>query len=423
MQATPIFEDKPKVGAGAVELMRKLGRKVVILSATRTPFTEVGGELRDVNPIDLGVFAARAAIARAGLQDRTHLIDHIIMGNAQHSSIDSHYGARHVGLKAGIPWSSRAFTVNRICWSGGEALTLAVKELITGDSRLVLAGGYESTSQSPTMTFGSAWGYPFMAGARTYFLFRDGLKDTYANGDMMDTAEALGRRYGIGREEVDQLAFESQMKAKAARENGNLGKEITPVSLPTRRGVKVVEHDSHPRSETTLEGLARMIPVKPGGVTTAGNASGIVDGGAAMVMTTESYAKELGVDPIAEVISWGVAGVDPYYMGIGPVPATRMALDRAGLTFDQMDNIEINEAFGVQYLAVERELGLDRTKVNKWGGAIALGHPLGATAVRLTMALIYQGGLGISSACIGGGQGGALIVRSYLDGGGPRGVS
>jgi len=414
MHPKPIFEDKPRVGGGAVELMRKLGRKVVVLSATRTPFGEVGGDFRDINPIDLGVFAARAAIAKAGLEGRTELIDHVIMGNAQHASIDAHYGARHVGLKAGVPWSSRAFTVNRICWSGGEALTLAAKELITGDSRLVLAGGYESPSQSPTLTYGSAWGYPFMGGARTYFLFKDGLKDTYTNGDMMDTAEALGRRYGITREEVDRLAYESQMKAKAAMENGNLAKEITGVEIQTRRGVKVVDKDTHPRPDTTMEILGRMIPVKPNGVTTAANASGIVDAGAAMVLTTEEYAKELGIKPIGEFVSWGVAGVDPVYMGIGPVPAMRMALDRAGLTLDDMDNIEINEAFGAQYLAVEKELGLDRSKVNKWGGAIALGHPLGATAVRLTMALIYQGGMGISSACIGGGQGGALVVKSYL---------
>jgi len=414
MHLNPIFKDKLEVDGGAVDLMHKLNRKVVVLSATRTPFSEVGGDFKDINPIDLGVYAARAAIKKAGLEDRVELIDHVIMGNAQHTSIDAHYGARHVGLKAGIPWTSRAFTVNRICWSGGEALTLAAKELITGDSKLVLAGGYESPSQSPTLTYGSAWGYQFMAGARTYFLFKDGLKDTYANGDMMDTAEALARRYGINKEQVDQFAYESQMKAKAAIENGNLAKEITPVELPTRGGIKVVDRDTHPRPETTLETLARMIPVKPNGVTSAGNASGIVDAGAAMILTTESYAKELGIKPIAEFVSWAVAGVDPYYMGIGPVPSIRMALKRANLTLDQLDNIEINEAFGAQYLACEMELGLDRKKVNRWGGAIALGHPLGATGVRLTMALIYQGGLGVSSACVGGGQGGALIIRSYL---------
>jgi acetyl-CoA acyltransferase 2 len=306
--------------------------------------------------------------------------------------------------------------VNRICWSGGEALTLAAKELICGDSKLILAGGYESTSQSPTATYGSAFGYPFMGGARTYFLFKDGLKDTWTNAEMMDTAENLARYYEIPKDEVDQLAYESQMKAKAATEDGTRAQEIAPVEMQTRRGTVVYDTDSHMRPDVTLAALSRMIPIKPNGVTTAGNASGIVDGGAAMIMTTEKYAKKLGLKPIAEVVSWGVAGVDPEYMGIGPVPAMRMALGRVGLTLDDMDNIEINEAFGVQYMAVEKVLGLDRRKVNKWGGAIALGHPLGATAVRLTMALIYQGGMGISSACIGGGQGGALVVKSYLDG-------
>ncbi len=415
MQKNPIYSDKPPVGGGAVELMHKLGVKVVVLSASRTPFTSVGTDFRDINPIDLGVFAAKGAIAKAGLEDRTELIDNVIMGNAQHTSLDAHYGARHVGLKAGIPWSSRAFTVNRICWSGGEALTLAAKELITGDSKMVLAGGYESTSQSPYVIYGAAYGFPYMAGPRSYFLFKDGLKDTYTNSDMMDTAENLARYYGITREEVDQLAFESQAKAVTARDNGNLAKEITPVELPTRRGVNVVEHDNLMRPGTDMKTLARMVPVKPNGVTTAANASGIVDAGAAMVLTTEEYAKELGLKPIAEFVSWAASGVDPNYMGIGPVPAIRHALERVGLSLDDIDNFEINEAFGAQYMAVEKVLELDRSKVNKWGGAIALGHPLGATGCRLSGALVHMGGLGISSACIGGGQGGALIIKSYLD--------
>jgi len=415
MQKNPIFSDTPPVGGGAVELMRKLGVKVVVLSATRTPFTQVGTDFKDVNPIDLGAFAARAAIAKAGLSDRTHLIDHVIMGNAQHTSLDAHYGARHVGLKAGVPWTARGLTVNRICWSGGEALTLAAKELITGDSKLVVAGGYESTSQSPYVIYGAAFGFPYMAGPNAHFLFKDGLKDTYTNSDMMDTAENLARYYGITREETDQLAYESQQKATKARDNGNLGREITPVEMPGRKGVKIVEHDNLIRPDTDMKTLARMVPVKPNGVTTAANASGIVDGGAAMVLTTESYAKELGIKPMAEFVSWAVAGVDPAYMGIGPVPAIRIALDRAGLTLDDIDNIEINEAFGAQYMACEKVLGLDRKKVNRWGGAIALGHPLGATGCRLTGALVHMGGMGLASACIGGGQGGALIVKSYLD--------
>jgi acetyl-CoA acetyltransferase family protein len=415
MPSDPIFEIIPQPGETSVELMHKLGRKVVVLSATRTPFCSVGGELKDISPIDLGVLAAKSAISKAGLGGRTHLIDHVIMGNAMHTSIDSHYGARHVGLKSGVPWTSRAVTVNRICWSGGEALTLAAKELILGDSKLILAGGYESTSQSPAVTYGSAFGYPYMAGPKTYFLFKDGLNDTYTNCDMMDTAENLGRRYGITREEVDQLAYESQMKAKSALENGDLAKEITPVEIQSRRGVKIIENDSNVRPDTSLKTLAGMIPVKPNGLTTAANASGIVDAGAAMILTTESYANELGIKPIAEFLSWSVSGVDPYHMGIGPVPAMTVAMEKAGLTIDDIDNIEINEAFGAQYLAVEKELDLPRGKVNKWGGAIALGHPLGATAVRLTMACIYQGGTGISSACVGGGQGGALIVKSLLN--------
>jgi acetyl-CoA acetyltransferase family protein len=415
MDRIPIYDDKPLVGGGAVDLMKKLGVKVVVISATRTPFTSVGTDFKDINPIDLGVFAAKGAIKQAGLENRTELIDNVIMGNAQHTSLDSHYGARHVGLKSGVPWSSRALTVNRICWSGGEALTIAAKELITGDSKMVLAGGYESTSQSPYVIYGAAFGFPFMGGPQAHALFMDGLKDTYTNIDMMDTAENLARYYDIKREDIDQLAYESQHKAGKARDNGNLGREITPVELPTRRGVKLVEHDNLMRPETTMEVLSRMIPVKPNGVTTAANCSGIVDAGAAMILTTEDYAKELGLQPIAEFISWAACGVDPVYMGIGPVPAIRMALDRVGMTLDDVDNIEINEAFGSQYLAVEKELELERSKVNKWGGAIALGHPLGATAVRLTMALIYQGGMGISSACIGGGQGGALILKSYLD--------
>jgi len=414
MDKNPIYSDTPPVGGGAVDLMKKLGVKVVVISATRTPFTQVGTDFKDINPIDLGVFAARGAIAKAGLENRTHLIDHVIMGNAQHTSLDSHYGARHVGLKAGVPWTSRGLTVNRICWSGAEALTLAAKDLITGDSKMVLAGGYESPSQSPYVIYGAAFGFPFMGTPPAHFLFREGLKDTYTNGDMMDTAENLARYYGITREETDQLAYESQQKAVAARDNGNLAKEITPVELQTRRGVKVVEHDNLMRPKTDMKTLARMVPVKPGGVTTAANASGIVDGGAAMILTTETYAKELGLEPIAEFVSWAVAGVDPSYMGIGPVPAIKMALDRAGLTLDDMENIEINEAFGAQYLAVEKVLKLDRSKVNRWGGAIALGHPLGATGCRLSGALVHQGGMGLASACIGGGQGGALILKSYL---------
>ncbi len=408
-----IFRVPPDIEKRAPAILKDRTKKVVFLSATRTPFGTVGGCLKDFSPIDLGVLAARAAVEQAGLADRTELFDHVIFGNAMHTSIDSHYGARHVGLRSGLSPYTPALTVNRICWSGGEAITIAAKELLTGELDLILAGGYESTSWSPTVTYGSAWGYPYMQGAKTYFLFKDGLYDTFTNLDMMGTAENLVRRYGLTREEVDEFAYSCQMKTKKAMEDGSLAREITPVKVPTRRGEIVVDRDENPRPETTLEGLARLHAVKPNGVQTGGNSSGIVDGGAALVMTTYGKAKELGIEPIGEIISWGVAAVDPRYMGIGPVPACEIALKRAGLSLKDMKYIEINEAFGGQYLAVEREMGLDRDKVNVKGGAIALGHPLGATGARLVTSLLKLGGKGLASACIGGGQGGALIVEGY----------
>ncbi len=386
--------------------------KIVFLSGTRTPFGEVGGAFRDFTGIDLAVHASTAAIEQAGLADRREVIDTAIFGNAMHTSIDSHYGARHVGLRAGLPDSSTGLTVNRICWSGGEAVIAAARVLLTGEAEVVLAGGYESTSQSPMVIYGAAWGFPYMAGPKPQFVFRDGLNDTYINTDMMGTAENLSRFYGITRPEVDEFAFSSQMKARDAKENCRLSAEITPVSIPGKRGENIVKDDEHPRPDVTIANLARLQAVKPGGVHTAGNSSGIVDGAAALVMTTAAKAKKLGITPIGELVSWGVAGVDPHYMGIGPVPASRAALACAGMELSDIDHIEINEAFGGQYLAVEREMNLDRSKVNVNGGAVALGHPLGATGARLTVALLTLGGTGLASACIGGGQGGALIVKS-----------
>lgn len=408
-----IFKIPEEIPGGGVALMREKGLKIVFLSATRTPFGEAGGCLKDIPPIELGAMAARAAIRRAGLEGREELIDEAIFGNAMHTSIDSHYGARHVALRAGLSRFAPGLTVNRICFSGGEAVIQGAKQLLLGESEVVLVGGYESTSQSPTVQYASAFGYPYMAGPRIYALFKDGLNDTYIDEDMMGTAENLARLYGITRREADEFALSSQEKAAAALKSGRLAKEITPVVLKSRRGDVTVSEDEHPRPGTTLESLSRLHAVKPGGIHTAGSASGIVDGGAALIMATGKRAKELGVDPIGEILSWGTAAVDPHYMGIGPVPACRMALERAGLKLKDVDFIEINEAFAGQYLAVERELKLDRTKVNANGGAIALGHPLGATGARLITALLTLGGIGLASACIGGGQGGAVLVESF----------
>ena len=394
-------------------LAQEKTKRIVFLSGTRTPFTPAGGSLKDFSPIDLGALAARAAIAQAGLTGRTDVVDAVIFGNGMHTSIDSHYGARHVALKAGCSHFSTALTVNRICWSGGEAVALGAKELLLGEADVVLVGGYESTSQSPLVLYGAAYGFTYMAGPKTQFLFKDGLNDTFINTDMMGTAENLVRLFGITRNDVDEFAFSSQQKTKEAQANCRLSQEITPVRIPQKRGEQVVLRDENPKPGTTLEALSRIPAVKPGGVHTGGNSSGIVDGAAALVMTTYGRAKELGVEPIGELLSWGVAGVDPHYMGIGPVPAALIALNRAGMELNDISHFEINEAFAGQYLAVERELNLDRSKVNVNGGAIALGHPLGATGARLTISLLKQGGIGLASACIGGGQGGALIVEGF----------
>jgi acetyl-CoA acetyltransferase family protein len=410
-----IYRLRDDVGLRGPRQTREKDKRIVFLSATRTPFGTVGGSLRDFTPIDLGAIAARAAIEQAGLTDRAEVIDAAIFGNGMHTSIDSHYGARHVALKAGLSPFSTALTVNRICWSGGEAIVQGAKELLSGEADVVLVGGYESTSQSPLVVYGAAFGFPYMGGPRTMFLFKDGLNDTFINTDMMGTAENLVRLYGITREEVDEFALSSQLKAKDAQEKCRLSKEITPVTIREGRKERILSADENPRPETTLQSLAKIPAVKPDGVHTGGNSSGIVDGAAALIMTTAGKARELGVQPIGELISWGVAGVDPHYMGIGPVPASLIALRRAGIALKDLAHIEINEAFGGQYLAVECELGLDRSKVNVNGGAIALGHPLGATGARMTISLLRLGGLGLASACIGGGQGGALIVEGWPD--------
>lgn len=412
-QKKEIFRIPEQIRIGAPAILKDQKKKIVVVAAVRTPFGEVGGSLKDFNPIELGALAARAAIKQAGMEDMTELIDESIFGNAMHTSIDSHYGARHVGLRAGLSYFAPGLTVNRICWSGGEAIQQACNQLILGESEVVLAGGYESTSQSPFLIYGAAFGFSYMGNVPGYFLFKDGLYDTYTNLDMMGTAENLAKLYGITRKDADEFAYSSQQKAKEANEMGRLAREITPVVIKERRGNIVVSKDEHPRPDTTIEGLSRLHAVKPGGVQTGGNSSGIVDGGAALILTTASKAKELGLKPMGEIISWAYAAVDPHYMGIGPVPASIMALKRAGMTWNDIKNIEINEAFAAQYLAVERELNLDRSKVNRNGGAIALGHPLGATGARLVIALLTLGGIGLASACIGGGQGGAMIVEGY----------
>lgn len=393
-----------------------MDREIVLLPGGRTAFGTFGGTLRDYTATDLGVLAAKEALNRSGL--RPDEIDHVVFGNVYQTSVDAAYLARHVGLRAGLPIEVPAFTVNRLCASGFQAIVSASLLLLAGEADFVLAGGTENMSQAPHVIRGARWGIP-LGKSRLEDSLWEGLNDSYPNMPMAITAENLAEKYGITRIETDEYAMRSQMAAKSAIEEGRLKQEIVPIEVKGPKGeVKTFDTDEHPRPYTTMEGLARLKPVfKANGVITAGNASGICDGAAALVVTTAEKAAKRGLKPFGKVISWGVSGCDPSIMGIGPVPASKIALKKAGLGLDDMELIEINEAFSPQYLAVEKELRLDRKKTNVNGGAIALGHPVGASGARLTMTLLYElkrRGLkiGLASACIGGGQGLAIVLEA-----------
>lgn len=387
--------------------MAGLEKEIVILSAVRTPFGKFCGALKDLTATELGVIAGRAAIERAGV--RPEEIDHVIFGNAQQTSADAIYLARHIGLQVGVPASVPALTVNRICGSGFQSIVSGAQLLLLGEATFVLAGGTENMTQAPHVIRGARSGIPLGEGRLEDSLW-SALTDTYCNFNMAETAENLASCYGITREETDEFAHQSQMRTKSAQKSGRLSQEIVSI-------VGLLDHDEHPRPSTTREALAALKPVfRKDGIVTAGNASGISDGAAAVVLSTSEKARQRGIRPLARIVSWGIAGCEPAIMGIGPVPAIRMALDRAGLALDEIDLVEVNEAFACQYLAVEKELALDREKVNVNGGAIAIGHPLGATGTRLTTTLIYElerrnARYGVGSACIGGGQGIALLLE------------
>ena len=387
--------------------MPKLDREIVILSAARTPFGKFGGAFKDFTATHLGVVAARAALERVNVTPAK--IDHVIFGNVLQTSPDAAYLGRHIALKAGVPESVPALTVNRLCGSGFEAIISGAQLLLLNEAQFVLAGGTENMTQAPHVIRGARLGIPLGQGRLEDSLW-SALTDSYCNLSMAETAENLAMKYAITRAEADDFAYESQIRTKAAQESGRLSEEIVPIT-------GVLERDEHPRPDTTREGLAGLSPVfRKDGVITAGNASGITDGAAAVVLSTAEKAAAHGLKPLARIVSWGIVGCEPAIMGIGPVPAIRMALDRAGLGLNEIDLIEVNEAFACQYLAVEKELGLDRKKVNVNGGAIAIGHPLGATGTRLTTTLIYElkrrnARYGVGSACIGGGQGIALVIE------------
>ena len=397
---------------------------IVIVSGARTPMAEwiggkrgdglPGGGLASVSALDLGAFAAKAAMERGGVDPKT--IDHVVMGNALQTSGDALYGARHVGLKAGIPRGVPALTLNRLCGSGLQSVVTAAQMIQTGEATWVLAGGMENMSQAPHVIRGARGGFKLGQGQLEDSLMV-ALKDSYCGLYMAQTSDNLAKKYGISRQCQDEFALRSHTLSNQANTNGRFAEEVVPVTVSQGKKSTVVDKDDHLFPSTTLEGLSKLPPAfGPESGVTAGNASGIVDGAAAVVVTSAENAKAAGKKPLGHVRAWASVGVDPDVMGFGPAPAIRKALERAGMKQDQLDLYEINEAFSGQYLAVEKELGLDREKVNVNGGAIGLGHPLGATGTRLIYTLLLELGkrnkrFGVASACIGGGQGIAVILE------------
>ena len=391
-----------------------MNKDIVFLSGKRTPFGAYCGGLTRVSANDLGVVAAKAALEQAGIEATA--VDHVIFGNVMQTSPDAIYCGRHIGLKTGVPEGVGGLTVNRLCGSGFQALIDAARMLLLDEAEIVLAGGTENMSQAPHTVRGARTGIPLFQSPMADYI-AECLHDSFAGIPMAITAENLATKFEIARADADDYAFSSQARYAAAKARGFFASELTPVEIAGRRGTAVIDADEHPR-ETTPEKLASLRAVfKKDGIVTAGNASGICDGAAAMVMSTRAAADAAGVAPIGRLVGWGIAGCDPKIMGIGPVYAAQRALASTGMTLADMDLVEVNEAFAPQYIAVERQLGLDRDKTNVNGGAIAVGHPLAASGTRITQTLLYalkDKGLryGLGSACIGGGQGIAVIVEA-----------
>jgi acetyl-CoA acyltransferase 2 len=404
----------------------RASREIVLVGGCRTAFGSFGGSLKDFTATDLGVFAAKGALERSHLAPAE--VEHVIFGNALQTSNDAIYLARHVGLRSGVPESAPAVTVNRLCGSGFEAIIQAARLLLTGEAEVVLAGGTESMSMAPHVIHGARWGLPLGKAPMTDLLWA-ALFDPYAGYSMAETAENLAEEYQLTREEVDSFAAESQRRAKEAIGDGRFKEEIVPIEIQEKKRTRIFDTDEHPRPDTTSEILAKLPPYfKKDGLVTAGNASGIVDGASAVIVTTRERAQRAGAEIQGVLVGWGLAGVQPRIMGIGPAPASRGALAATELNLDEVDLIEINEAFAPQTLAVVKELSVDRSRLNVNGGAIALGHPLAASGTRLTITVLNElnrrgGGLGLATACIGGGQGAAVIVRAEGNGQGPNAAS
>jgi len=395
--------------------------EVVILGAARTPIGRYGGAFRSVHPAELGAVAARAALARAGVEPAA--IGEVLMGHGRQAGSGPN-PARQVAWRAGLPPEIPAQTINMACASGMETVATGAQAIMLGEIDLALAGGMESMSRMPYMldSDDARWGHKMGDFALVDAMYRDGFFCPLSNMIMGETAEALARQYGITREESDAFALESQRRAEAAVREGRFRDEIAPVTLTGRKGEPVeIAEDEHPRFGTTIESLRRLRPVfgdvegQPG-IVTAGSASGITDGAAALVVASADRARALGCRPLARIVGWATAGVDPRIMGIGPVPAVGKLLERTGLALEDFDLVELNEAFAVQVLAVLRDLPFDRARLNVNGGAIALGHPIGCTGARILVTLLFEmqrrgARLGLATLCVSGGMGMAMALE------------
>lgn len=392
-----------------------LSKEIVIMGGARTPFGKFGGSFRDLSATDLAVLATKEALRRSEV--KAEEIDHVVFGNVIQSATDAAYLPRHIGLRSEVPIPVPAFLVNRLCGSGFQAIVSGAQEILLGQADEVVVGGTENMSQAPHQIYGARWGIGLGQGRLEDSLWA-ALTDTYCGCAMAITAENLAAKYEVSRQDADEFALRSHQLAHAAYEEGRLQEEIVAVEVPDRKGVRRVERDEHYRKDASIEAMQKLKPTfRADGQVTAGNASGICDGAVALILTTAESAAKRSVKPLGRLIAYAAKGVQPEIMGIGPASASREALERAGLTLADMDLIEINEAFASQYVAVERELGLPREKVNVNGGAVALGHPLGASGARITLTLLYElrrrkARYGLASACIGGGQGMAVIVEA-----------
>lgn len=390
-------------------------KEVVIASAVRTAVGTYGGSFKNVPAVDLGVVAVKEAIKRAGI--KADQVDELVFGNVLQAGLGQNV-ARQVSVHAGIPTEVPSFTVNKVCGSGLKTVELAAQAIVAGEADIVIAGGTENMSKAPYVLNNNRWGQRMGDGKVVDEMIKDGLWDAFNDYHMGITAENVAEKWNLTREEQDQFALTSQLRAEEAIKSGRFKDEIVPVEVPQRKGdPKIVDTDEHPRFGSTIEGMAKLRPAfKKDGTVTAGNASGINDGAAAFVVMSKEKAEELGIEPLATIVSYASAGVDPSVMGTGPIPASRKALEKANLTVKDLDLVEANEAFAAQSLAVAKELGLDMEKTNVNGGAIALGHPIGASGARILVTLLYEMAKrdakhGLATLCIGGGQGTALIVR------------